>query len=50
MEVKENYQILIEDELIKKIREMKFEQGCSNSEISHALGVTIEKAPMGYWS
>lgn len=34
----------IMDELIKKIREMKFEQGCSNSEISHALGVTIEKA------
>lgn len=34
----------IMDELIKKIREMKFEQGCSNSEISHVLGVTIEKA------
>ena len=31
------------DELIRKIREMKFEQGCSNSEISHMFGVTIEK-------
>lgn len=31
------------DELISKIRKMKFEQGCSNSDISLALGVTMEK-------
>lgn len=33
----------IMDELIKKIREMKFEQGCSNSEISQKLNITRDK-------
>jgi Zn finger protein HypA/HybF involved in hydrogenase expression len=31
------------DELTKKIRELKFEKGYSNSQISKELGVTIEK-------
>lgn len=32
------------DELIKKIRDLKFEKGYTNSQISRELGVTIEKA------